>query len=761
MTMLPTIPSTASNYSSLPNVPPKENPLPSDSHLVQQGQHILGACCQQGFQALGALTTSSSVTLKQKSDSEIKEDPEESYSSLRTVDVQDPNSEENTRCREAAGMAKPSSALNDRVNFFAQFPAELVYEMFSKFDPDSLLNMLMVDSHSCNFIKTYPILYKKFLVGQAVKKMLKCAARIEDERDNNQALCRIALLQSSTNPRKALGIAHHLPHESAKSPPEFSGDGLNKTKVICTIIEEQASTNLEQAVSLAEDIEDKFIKDWAFYTIIKVQASINLEKIMAIAEGIQDAQIKAWALYAIAEIQASTDLEQALRTAKDIQNESMQDNALHTIAWIQASANPKNALRIVMEIQDKEGLDLLLHEIFKKLLEIDPEEALLTAKDIQDEEIKDSALREIAHIQASTNLKQALLIAKDIQNEFIKGLAFHEIAEVQLSIDPEQAILIAKEIQDVDLRDEFLCDIVRALASTNPELAINTVENIQETITKSMGFFAIAQAQKSINPEKALMFARDIEIDNFRSDVIREIYKVLASTDLEKAREMAALEDESIRDIALCEIVAVQASIDIDQALAFAKTISDKYLKNKAFGKIIKAQALINLPQAFSTLSEAISTQNCDRNPDLLCSAICTAIAQTNPKGAIRIANRIQIQELRETTLVEIVEAQASIDLNQALAAADLIRVDGNRDKACCTMASRFIDHKDALAFAGNIQNPDMKTKFIFEFSKKLTDPQQTHEVLLQALNAASPIENPARQIRLFHDIVQAMVNTM
>ena len=694
MSMLPPTSSTTSNYSPLSDVPKQENPPPSDSHLVQQGQYILGACCQQRFQALGALPTSSSVTLKQKREREIIEDSEESYSSLRTIDVQDPNSEENKRCRMAAGMAKTSSALSDPVNFFAQFPAELVYAMFSKLDPDSLLNMLMVDSRFHNLIKTCPILYKEFLVGQAVKKMLKCAAQIEDGKDKNQALCSISLLQSSTNPRKALEIANHLPDESTVQPFECDVH-LNKLGVICTIIEEQASTNLEQALSFTEDIVDKSIKDWALYKIINAQAAIKLEKMLPIAEGIQDTKIK--------------------------------DKAFYEIACKQASANPKEALRFLME-KDLHDLDDLLEIIFKNMLQNDPEEAFLTAYEIQNETMKDDSLYAIARIQASTSLENAHLVAKDIQDEETKDWALEDIVRAQASLDPEKAYLIAKDIQNEYRRNEAIVDIVQVFASTDLE--------------------------------KAFTIAKDVQGSD-RDAAFRKIYKVLASTDLEKAREMAALEDESVRDIALAEIVAVQVSLDIDQALAIARIISDKYLKNKAFRKIIKEQALISLPQALCTIDEAISTPNCDGHPDFFVPLINKAIARTDPKRAIEIAQVIQNQELREKMLVEVVEEQASIDLNQALAAADLIRIYRYRDKVCCTIASRFVDHKAALAFAGNIQNPNMKARFLFVISKELTDPQQSQEVLIQALNAASTIPNPAPQIRLLHDIVQELIKRM
>ena len=229
---------TTSSSTSSTDVRKQDTPAspPPVSSPILQGLHTL-VFCQQRLQELRAPSppTSGSVILKRKRKSEENEKDTDEPSSLRTVDVQDPGSVENIRCRKAARIERP--VFNHSVSFFAQFPSELVYVMFSQLDHDSLLNMLQIDSHCRDLINTRPTLYKEFLVGQAVKKMLKSADRMEAGEDKNQALCLIALLQSLTNYRKALEIAHHIPYDWRKwnQPLESLGVGLNKSGVICKL----------------------------------------------------------------------------------------------------------------------------------------------------------------------------------------------------------------------------------------------------------------------------------------------------------------------------------------------------------------------------------------------------------------------------------------------------------------------------------------------------------------------------------------------
>ena len=742
MSMLPPTSSTTSNYSPFPDVRMQENPPPSDSNLVQERPHEVGEF-QQGFQAFEMLppSTSSSLTLMGRRESDGKEkekekNPEKPYSSLRTVDVQDPNSEENMRCRIAAGMTKPSSVLSDSVNFFAQFPGEIVYEMFSKFDPDSLLNMLMVDSRFHNLIKTSPILYKEFLVGQAVKKMLKCVDQIQYAQNKNRALCLIALLQSLTNPKEAIKIANDIPHEMEKfcAPCESLKRGVDKPGVICMIIEKVAKTSLEQALSIAEDIEDRHIKDWALYRILQVQPSTNLEQMKDIS--------------------------------RTIQHKSLKDYALFEIIKKHASANPKEALCLIGDLQNNDHLEVLIHIIFKKLLKVDPNEAISTAHDVEDEFLKNLALSAIAKIQASTDLDQALRTVEGIKDAKIQDWTLFDIVEVQRAINPEQALVIAKCIQDKDYKDTALGDFVKALASTHPELALSAAKDIQNAQNKGSALWIFATILASNVPEQAfsiaeqaLLNAKDVQDDYFRGRIFREIYKIIASANLEKALEMAEREDDHGRDIALGIIVEVQALADSIQALATVRVIRNKTIQLTAFKEIVKVQASISKEQALNTVDEAISSINPNWRRDLFHSSMSKGMARTNPMEAIKLAISIRDDKAFE----EVVKAQAAMNPALVLAAADHhIWTDKVRDDACRIIAGAYPnDHSAALVFAGDIKDPDLRVKFLFEFSKKLTDPQQTHEVLLQALNSASPIENPVRQIRLLHDIVQAMVNTM
>ena len=124
----------------------------------------------------------------------------------------DPDSVESTQRQKVAKLDNHSSpsASFESVNFFENFPEEIVYTIINWLDAKSLSKLLQADHYFYALITTDPNFQKESFIGQAVEKMLQRVTELKNEQDKNQAMCLIALLQLLTDPRKAFTIANNI-----------------------------------------------------------------------------------------------------------------------------------------------------------------------------------------------------------------------------------------------------------------------------------------------------------------------------------------------------------------------------------------------------------------------------------------------------------------------------------------------------------------------------------------------------------------------
>lgn len=191
----------------------------------------------------------------------------------------------------------------------------------------------------------------------------------------------------------------------------------------------------------------------------------------------------------------------------------------------------------------------------------------------------------------------------------------------------------------------------------------------------------------------------------------------------------------------LCEIVKMQALINIDDALETAKQLPSNSKCDNALIEIVKIQALTDSEAAFATADRIHS--HALTHDKAICE-IAKAQAKSEPSKALITANLISSYNIwKDSALLEIVKAQVQTNPQEALATASFLQ-DGapfSRDKALVVIvkAQALADTELALNALYRIQDANMKITALCALAKVLAsiNPIQANELLQEALEEA------------------------
>jgi tetratricopeptide (TPR) repeat protein len=226
-------------------------------------------------------------------------------------------------------------------------------------------------------------------------------------------------------------------------------DDVSKRKLAASLASKEL---FDQALKVAEGIEDAWEQAWALREIVEEMAKAGVQDealwrdALKVAEGIEDAEKRAWALGEIAGEMAKAGMfDQALKVAEGIEEAEKRAWALIAIAGGMAKA----------------GMEERAKEVF--------EQALKVAEGIEEADERAWALRAIAGEMAKAGMfDQALKVAEGIEEADERAWALREIAgEMAEAGEVEGAVGIVE--RETGVRTEGLSSVLSVLAGQASE----------------------------------------------------------------------------------------------------------------------------------------------------------------------------------------------------------------------------------------------------------------------------------------------------
>jgi hypothetical protein len=336
-----------------------------------------------------------------------------------------------------------------------------------------------------------------------------------------------------------------------------------------------------------------------------------LRKASSMIGGMTPSQDKERALAYLAEMQTQSDVEKAVAIAQTIESKWAKGKALFEIVKVQARNNLKEALENAQTIEPGDWQNQALIEIIKELARNDPAEAIVVAQTW--ENIYQKAYCEIIKIQAQRDLKQAFVAIETMEENVFKSKILAEIVKVQAQHDPTQALLMVQAIKSPLHKSEALHEIIKVQARRDVKKALEITQTLRITSRKGAALLEIVKIQAQNDPKEALLTAQTIEDAKFRALAKLWVVKALLfqSNIQEAKRIVATIENPSVEDDALIEIVKAQAQSNLEQALATIKE-SKPGTQYKALLEIVIVLPQTNLTQALTfaqTLNDDLKTE--------------------------------------------------------------------------------------------------------------------------------------------------------
>lgn len=523
---------------------------------------------------------------------------------------------------------------------------------------------------------------------------------------------------------------------------------------LCGALALRANGNVSWAEGLQMNGPQHIVSEEPALSALHPLRELVFEKMTVLANENESVSQKATALRKIAKRRVLTDPVQGdefFRQAKDsislVEDGSLKCHFLVKCGKDRALTHPEQAYQLFEQAIETANLITDIHQKWKMHTMIalerastHAEQALVAADPIQDSFRKDLACEVIVSAQALSDREQALNTANLIQDVKLKEKAWSHVAKAQASSHPQEALAVLHLIQKDDTKANAYLGVANEIATAHPELADECIQKASAIIQASYGrnekhsrlcaaLVKVVQAQAAFQPEKALQTAYQISNSIEKSKALSIAAKGLISINPGLANEVFQQVISDLRDLpdsfeTTCEqiigdIAKAQAIVDIEQALQVADTLQDRKVKFDTFCEMAKICAVVNPEQANALFQKAIDLVNLMKDGYIFD---------------------------RDQTLVNIVEAQAGINPEQALRNADLILSRYKKTEALgkVVKALASIDIERALEVAACMEERVLKVDALCECAKALftSNPERSVDIFQQAFELANRISS-------------------
>jgi hypothetical protein len=252
------------------------------------------------------------------------------------------------------------------------------------------------------------------------------------------------------------------------------------------------------------------------------------------------------------------------------------------------------------------------------------EQMVISANEIENFEQKKKAWCKIAkalahyHPDASNDIyDQILSIEMRLNEENSNG--FSRIISSQSRANPKQALITVDEvIFDDDDQDKYRCGIAKEFVLKDPQHALKIADSLQNINHKDDALLEIVKVQAANDPHQASEAAFRIHDSYKKACALCVVAQALFSSgnDMDQAnicfqealKEAQLVPSCGLKAMALCQLAEIrimanpkEANQLLQQALNSTQNEWNKDLKDAAFSRIAKTQALISPEQAFAS----------------------------------------------------------------------------------------------------------------------------------------------------------------
>lgn len=503
--------------------------------------------------------------------------------------------------------------------------------------------------------------------------------------------------------------------------------------------------------------------------------------------------------------------------------EDLQDRSLLSFMIENATAT---ILNLAHNSQDAEKVRDAVCELAQIQAKTNLEQSLATADQLESVPRKVALLSTIAKIRSVINLEEAkevfekaYRLAGSIIGEADRIQAFCDLASAEARLSPEQALIALDHIPSfMGEKDILYSEIAKSLAPSDLVHALEVIEFISQEQVQDKALSAMVSAQNLSGIELAADIAERIQAPENKVSALCRIACLEGLFHTERAQallDQAIQEADSLRgalkDIALCEIIKVQACYDLIQAQAIFAQIQDPMRKSLAMQGMVQsplmrlesnfrdilpqALALPNAPPRDKTLFEIVKIQlrqdvesalataheiHNAKEKALAFSTICQKIAETDQGRALQLTDEVEDKAIAAYVLCQLAEAEAQANrlesfeeiAQKAFDTANLISNEAVKGAVFCLFAkAKAVAHPEqfwdffqpVIGFQYlSINNSDQENDLLCLVAKMLTshNPNYAAQPLGVAYHEANRLKDPETKSRCLKKILATACDT-
>lgn len=531
-------------------------------------------------------------------------------------------------------------------------------------------------------------------------------ARIDKSLEFFEKAINSALLTGESSGRHLKDITKVItvldPQDAVDGALKLIASRPNNIELLCAVVKalppmdsQNAARVLKQALTSAITIDNKLERGFVLEDITKALIHVDLhlhgvliEDIISAAVVLDNGYSKFTIFRRVAEAVIVGDSEIVFRTANLaikyanlMTNVSYGNYPLTSIVAALTLLNPDRAFACVevLEFEDFKLNGFLA--MIDTLKTVDPEKALeialkaLSACPDCESYIKIAQSLSEANPQETCKIaKQAILLVDSISCDNDKCMALMDIANILAPIEPQKALDLVHRALD-ESYDDFLesrilikfLKLLPILKENKLDLILLRARSLRRFDGKSAILFKVAESLAPLAPKMTLDLLKEIldEIDLTGCDrekgvILDETSKVLSLLNPQEITEItedviskAGFLDDHSKSIALKAIIKVIVHFDPEKAMALLKTTPRSRYKEGPRKALIKSLVKLDEETAMSPVfmnAKFIGS-------DSVLVEVATALAKTNPKKAIEVANIIKDDDYRFSAIASVAKA--------------------------------------------------------------------------------------------------------
>ena len=409
-------------------------------------------------------------------------------------------------------------------------------------------------------------------------------------------------------------------------------------------------------------------------------------------------------------------------------------NAIQSLISSLAKRDPMRALAILQEMP-AETRNYSYQTVFGAWAQSDAQGAAAKVMELPKGANRDGAIRSVASNWAQSIPVDAFAWAKDMQEKSQQSAAMQTIISQWAAVDSAGARTAALALPTGELRNNAVSTLISQIAGRSPDEAKALLDELPEGSARSAGVSALVNALAQTDPKAAAELVAQMPDDRRRGDAVSNVAMRFARSDTTSALAWAETLGGDQRNSAFSgiaytwtqqdpkaafdyyakhEIMSADgfmvnqalrnwAQSDSTEALAWARTLPDGKLKDRALSTVIVSMADHDPREAAKMIRSLPASSQDDA-----AGSLAARWATNDPTAAAQWAANLPEGDARSKATRSIVATWAERDVAKTAAWLEKLPAGISRDGAVYEF-SRQVTDKDpagAAAWAGTIYDP-------------------------------------------------------